>query len=248
MGIEHHGQGFSATLGMPENAAFAIVLGGYFCFFHSLANGKILVIASQNFDWLLAVAGEKNEVFQNVQESLLLEDTLVEGIELGIGGVFSVAIFGFPLHKAVQTRGYGTGLVGGQIADDTDRVVNEHGGDILHVIPDLVICVLDAGLLLGGALQLHQHQRQTVDKQDNIGTAVIAVFNVCILVDRIESVVVRFVIVNQVYNRGTLLTPVKILHRDSVLQIIHEDHVFLHQAAGIEVLQLGNSLIDGFRR
>ncbi len=48
--------------------------------------------------------------------------------------------------------------------------------------------------------------------------------------------------VNQSYQCGTLGTVFKVGYRNSILQIIHENHVFLQEGAAIEIFQL----VDGF--
>ena len=44
VGVEYHGQGFPAALGVPENAALAVRPGGKAGGFHRLFDSKILVI------------------------------------------------------------------------------------------------------------------------------------------------------------------------------------------------------------
>ena len=73
MGVEHHGQGFPAALGMPENAALAICPGGAAGGLHRLFDGKILVIPSKDFECVLAVYIEADKIFDNVKKALFLK-------------------------------------------------------------------------------------------------------------------------------------------------------------------------------
>ena len=112
----------------------------------------------------------------------------------------------------------------------------------------MVVCVLCVNLILGRAFQLHEHQRQTVDEQDNIGAAVVAVLDVCKLVDHIEAVVSHRLIIQQVHNRCAFLALDKVSDRDAVLQIVHELHILLQQAASVKTTELANGFVDCIQR
>ena len=249
MGVEHHGQRLAAALGMPEHAALAVGAGGLPGPLHRLAHREILVIPRQYLGRLLAVPRKEDEVLQNVQQPLFLEHPLVKGLELHHGGVLGlVGAFPLPLHEAVQPRGDGAGHVGGQVADDADGIVIEQRGDVLHVVADLPVGVFGAGPLLGGAFQLHQHERQPVDEQDHIRPAGIAVFHEGILVHNQKLVALRPVIVHQPHDPRPLLAARRILHRDAVLQPVHKDPVFLHKAPAVQAVQFQHRLVDGLPR
>ena len=246
MGVEHHRQRLAAALGMPEHAALAVGAGGLPRPLHRLAHREILVIARQYLGRLLAVPRKEDEVLQNVQQPLFLEHPLVKGLELHHGGVLGlVGAFPLPLHEAVQPRGDGAGHIGGQVADDADGIVIEQRGDVLHVVADLPVGIFGAGPLLGGAFQLHQHERQPVDEQDHIRAAGVAVFHEGILVHHQKLVVLRPVIVHQPHDPRPLFPALDILHRDAVLQPVHKDPVFLQKAAAVQVVQLAHRLVDG---
>lgn len=245
MGVEDHGQGLAAALGVPEDAALAVGGGGGHRFLHRLADGEVLVIPGQNLNRLLGVAGKEDEILQNVQQPLPLEHTLVEGVKLGIGGVLIAAVFGLPLHEAVQAGGDGARPVGGQVADNADGVVDKQGGDVLDVVAQLVVGVLHPRVLLGGAFQLHDHQGQAVEEQNHVRAAGAAVFDVCILVYHIEGVVVRVLVVHQADQGGALLPLGEILHLYAVLEIPRENPVLLHQTAAVKVFQLCHGFLNG---
>ena len=101
MGIEHHGQRLTAALGVPEHAALAVSDGGVFGGFDGLFHREILVIACQNLKGVGTVHVEADKVLENIQEPLLLENSLKEGIELGGLCVLVAAVLGFPGHEAV---------------------------------------------------------------------------------------------------------------------------------------------------
>ena len=96
---------------------------------------------------------------EDVQKTLFLKDALKEGVKLGILGVFVAAVLGFPRHKAVLARGDGARLGSGQVAHDTDLVVDEQGRDLVHVVAQLAVGSGGVGLLSGGGFQLHHNQR-----------------------------------------------------------------------------------------
>ena len=238
MRIEHHGQGFSAALRVPEHAAFTVGFLRNPRLLNGLAHSEVLMIACQHLETPLPAAGKENEVLQNIQQALLLKHALIKGIELGIGVVFIAAVLRLPLHEAIQPRGDGACLVGGEVADDTNRIVVEHGGDVLHVIADLAVCVFYARFVLRWAFQLHQHQRKAVDKEDDVRAAIVPIFNERELIDHIKCIQLRMRIVNQPDDGGALLTPNEKLDRNAILQIVCEDGVFLNQAAALEAAQL----------
>lgn len=117
----------------------------------------------------------------------------------------------------------------------------------MHIVAQLVVGVLRPRVLLGGALQLHDHQGQAVEKQDHVRAAGISVFDVCILVHHIEGVVVRVLIIHQADQGGALLSLDEILHLYAVLEIPRENPVLLHQTAAVKVFQLRQRLLDGLR-
>lgn len=207
------------------------------------------MIPCQYLGRLLAVPRKEDEVLQNVQQPLFLEHPLVKGLELHHGGVLGlVGAFPLPLHKAVQPRGDGAGHVGGQVADDADGIVIEQRGDVLHIVADLPVGVFGAGPLLGGAFQLHQHERQPVDEQDHIRPAGVAVFHEGILVHHQKLVVLRPVIVHQPHDPRLLFPALDILHRDAVLQPVGKDPVLLQKAPAVQAVQFQERLVDGCPR
>ena len=136
---------------MPEHAAFAVGLGCDLCFFYCFPYREVLVVSRQNFECLCLLYGEADEILEDVQQPCFFEHALIEGVKLGVGCVFITAVFGLPLHEAIKARGDGTRLVCSQIANHANGVVIEDGGDVLHVIADLIVCVFCIHFILGRA-------------------------------------------------------------------------------------------------
>ena len=114
----------------------------------------------------------------------------------------------------------------------------------MHIVPELSISGGSICLLSGGGFQFHYHQRQSIDKEDHI-RALFGIFYDCPLIDHGKIVIGRVFEVNEIDEGRTLLATVKIFHRHTVLQIVHEFHVLLQQRSAVEVFQLVDRLGDG---
>ena len=134
MSIKDHGQGFSATLGVPEHAALAVGRGGVLGGFDGLFHREILVVRRQHLKGVLTVHIEADEVFQNIQKAPLFEYPLKEGVKLGVLGILIAAVLGFPLHETILAGGDSARLGSGQVAHDTDLIIDEHGRDLVHIV------------------------------------------------------------------------------------------------------------------
>ena len=105
------------------------------------------MIARQYFHLGQAIIGKTNEVLQNIQQPLPLKDSLKESIELSILGIFVVTVGSLPLHEAVFPRGNGASLGSHHVTHNADGVVDEHGGNLMHIVPKLKICLTGIRLL-----------------------------------------------------------------------------------------------------
>ena len=215
------------------------MFGGFDGFFH----GKILVIGCQNLKSIGAVHVEADKVLENIQEALLLEDSFKEGIELSGLCILVTAVLCFPGHEAVLAGGDGARLGGGHVTHDADLIVDEQGRNLMHVVPQLAISGGSIGFLAGGRFQLHDHQWQAIDKQNDVGP-LFAVLNDCPLVDGRESVVFWILVVHQIHQAGSFLALQQKFHRHAVLQIIGKDHVFLQQRSRLKVFELVHCVIQ----
>ena len=145
--VEHHGQRLTTALSMPEYTALAVILCCNLSFLYSLADCKVLMITCQDLDRLLTVAGKEYEILQNVQQSRPLEKTFTEGVKIRIACSLNT-VFGFPLHEPIQAGSNGTSLVSGKITDYADGIVYKQGGNVLHIVADLIIGVLYTSFFL----------------------------------------------------------------------------------------------------
>ena len=166
-----------------------------------------------------------------------MEHTLEECIKLRILRVFIIAVFSFPLHKAVFTGGDRTRFRGQLVAHYANCVVNEHRRNFFHIVTELPVRFGSVRFFTRGRFQLNQNNRQAIQKENYIG-AFIAVLNKSPLVSYDKGVIVGIFIVNKIDDRGALLTVNKVSYRDTVLQIVHKHGVFLHKLAVFKVLQL----------
>ena len=157
MGIEHHRKRFATSLCMPEHTAFTVCNGSVFCGFNRFSYRKILMVASKNFECVDTLIREANKVLYNIEKSFFLEHTLKESVKLSILCVFIVAVFGFPLHKAVFTGGDRTRFGGQLVAHNADSVVNEHRRDFLHIVTELPVRFGSIRFFTGGGFQLNQN-------------------------------------------------------------------------------------------
>ena len=229
---------------MPEHTTLAVCFGGNFGLFDGFSYSEILVVPSQNFNRLLPITGKQDKIFQNIQQPCFLEHPLIEGIKLRIRSVFIITVFCFPFHKTVKSRSDCSRLIGRKVADYADCIIIEHRRDVLHVVPNLVVCVFCAHFVLGRTFQFDQNQRQTVDKQNNIRAAVVSIFHEGILVYHIEIIFVCICIINQLYYRRPFFTLDCIFDRDTVLQIVHKDNILLQQASCIKIIQFQDGFIN----
>ena len=245
--IEHHRQRFTAALSMPKHTAFAVRFRGVLCGLHSLIDSEILVVAREYLELLQSLVGEADKVLDNVQQSLPLKNTLEEGIELCVLRIFVIAVLRFPLHKAVFAGGNRSSFGGQMVAHDADAVINEHGRNLMHIVPYLCISLRCIRFFSGRRLQLHQNDRQTVEEQKDIGTLV-AVLNERPLIGNDEGVVVRIFVVHKVNEAGAFLTLDKITHFNAMLNIVHEDSILLNQFGIFKVFQFEQCIRNGILR
>ena len=106
----------------------------------------------------------------------------------------------------------------------------------MHVVSDLSIGFRCVCLLARRTLQLHQHDRQSIQKKEYI-RALIAVFNKSPLVGNNEGVVVRILIVNQINQSRAFFASDKIAHFNTVLNVVHKYRILLDQISIVEIFQ-----------
>ena len=110
---------------MPENTAATIGLCGIDSGNDRFADSIKLVVTGKNFRIFAIVAGEANEVPQNVKETLFFQHPFKKHIEIGKGSTFGFAVNGFPLHKTIFAGGDRADAGFCHIAHDTESIVNK---------------------------------------------------------------------------------------------------------------------------
>ena len=224
MGVKDHGEGLAAPLGMPKHAALAVGLGGAPGGGNGFSHREILVVPRQDFEGVLAVLIKADKIFQDIQKAGLFKQALEEGIKLGVPGVLVAAVGGFPGHVPVLAGGDGPGLGGGEVAHDTDGVVGKEGGQLVDVVAELPVGGGGVGFLPGGGFQLHHHQGQAVDKEDDVRPLLRALDDGPLVGDG-KIVVTGVLVVRQIDQGGALLAVLEIPHRHAVLEVVGKGHV-----------------------
>ena len=137
MRIENHRQRFAATLRMPEYTTFTIrfssVLGRSHCFI----NRKILVVSCQNLKLLCSFIRKADKILYDIQKTFLFKDSFKESIKLSILCILITAVLGFPFHETVFAGSNRAGLRCHKVTHNANTVVNKHGRNLMHIIPDL---------------------------------------------------------------------------------------------------------------
>jgi hypothetical protein len=211
---------------MPENAALAIRSRGPLRGVDSFPHREILMVASQNFYVVALFLGKADEILDYVEKSRFFKNTLHKSIEFDVLCIFVTAVFGFPFHKAVFTGGDGAGLENSEITHDTEGIIEKKRWYFLHIVPKLAVSLGNIRFLTGGRFQFKNDQRQTIDENNNI-RALFRTLNHCPLVADMEGIAFRILKIKE-KNKGRLLPAlIKEIHLDAVLQIIHEDRIFL---------------------
>ena len=237
MSIEHHRQGLTATLSMPEHTTLTVSNSSSFGRLNSLSYGEILMIASQNLKGINTLVREADKILYQVKQSFFLEHTFKESIKLSVLRILIASINGFPFHETIFAGSNRTGFGCHLVTHNTDGIVNEHGWDLLHVIAKLTVCVRSIRFFSGRRFKLNNNYRNTIQEQKNV-RALIAVFDESPLVRYDKGVVIGILIVNEIDDGGAFLALLKIAHRNTVLEVVHEHGIFLYKLTVLNILQL----------
>ena len=237
MGIEHHGQRFSATLRMPKYTTFAVGKGGVLCGFDCFSNCKILMISSQNLKGIGTAYIKADKILDDVQQAFFLENAFKEGVKLSSLGIFIAAVLGFPLHETLFTGGNGSCTGSGHIADHADCIIVKQRRYFVLIVPQLIVGMRELGLLVGWRFELHHYKGKSIQKEDHIG-AFFGIFNDCPLVCNDKAVVIRVYKIQQINKPKALLSPNEIGNRHAILQIVHKYSIFLHKLPVFKIFEL----------
>ena len=125
MSIEHHRQGFSTSLCMPEYTNLAIGVGGPDSAIDSFFYGKVLMISGQNLSGACLIHAKAGEVLNEIEETVALEHSHEECVVVHEILCLLKAILRFPFHEAVFLAGNGTGLGERHVTHYAEYVVDE---------------------------------------------------------------------------------------------------------------------------
>ena len=95
------------------------------------------MVARQNLELLCTFVRETDKILYDIQQTFLFKDALKKGIKLSILRIFVATVLRLPLHKAVFTGSDRTSLRGHKVTHNADAVIDKHGWNLMHVIPNL---------------------------------------------------------------------------------------------------------------
>ena len=232
---------------MPEHTTLTIGNGSSFSRFDCLSYGEILMITRQYFEGVHTFVGKTDEVLYQVKQAFLLEHSLKEGIKLCVLRVLVASVHRFPFHETIFAGSNCTGFGCHLVTHNADGVIDEHGRNFFHVIAELPICSRSIGFFSGRRFQFYNNDRNTIQEKQNI-RAFVAVFNESPLICYDKGVVVRILVINKIDDGGAFLAFLKIAHRNTILQVVHKNSVFLHQFAVFKVRQLKKRITNSVLR
>ena len=206
------------------------------------SGGKILGIATYDFLLVVAVIGKEDEVVQHLHQSLLAKQSVyhrqqrVDAVAALVG-----LLYLSPGIEELVGREQRTKLIVHAIADYHKSVELEQLWYVLSIAhSQLFIGILDGGIFLDGALELHHHHGQTVYIDDGIGPAQFLALNLQ-LVHQTENVTAGFVEVYEVDEERNLCR-VFTLDGEAIHQVAHHLTVVLIQRTHLALYLLGGRL------
>ena len=130
------------------------------------------------------------------------------------------------------------------IAHNANGIVDKHGRNFYHIIPQLSVRLGNIGIFSRWRFQLYKHQRKPVDEQYDIRSFG-AILNICPLVRNYKGVVLRLLIIDKAHDFRMLLAVFVISGCDAVLEIIHEHFILLSEFAYLYITQAKKGVLDG---
>ena len=228
---------------MPEHTNLTIASHGILRSLDGFVHGEVLMVARQYLIVLALVLAVANEVLDDVDESFLPEHTFEEHVVIHHLGALIHAVLRLPLHESVLARSNRASLRLRHVAHHAEHVVGEHRRNLLHVVLQLAICSAGVCLLPRWRLQLHQHHRQTIQEQNQVGTF-LRLLHVGPLVHQQEVVSAHVLVIHQIHDVVLQFLAVVETHLDAMLQIVHEQLVVLHHVPSLYVEQLPFCLVE----
>ena len=233
---EQHGERFSASLRVPEHPDLALLLHGIECATERLVHGKILMVSPEYLPSLSVRLVKAKEVLYQVEQAGLVEDAMEEGMIVGYGVRFVLAILGFPLHVALLLGGKGSRTGGEHIRNHIEAIVHEQARNLLLVRLDLIVGIILAHPLIGRRFQLHDHDGKPVEHHHQVASLGGKFFHRPLVHDA-EIILFRMVIIRQPRIDRTEFPAHLVFHRKSVLQIVGKGFVPAHQVRPVYFLQ-----------
>ena len=239
---EEHGIALAAALRVPEDAELAVIQlpGGVGP--DRLVDAEILVVARQNLGGVPAGVVIEDEVFKQVEEVFLFADAAQHGLQRDAPGLLLVQTL--PLMEKLVLAAEGADLGLHAVGEHKESVVIEELRDRVQIVRVVVgIGVLHVHR---GVFELHEQQRQAVDKADDIRPAAVEVAVDLHLLHR-EEVVFRRVLKVDEGGAPCLAFPVRAADGDG--DAVAQEEVFLlvdlqKRRGGEPLLQRSDSLAD----
>ncbi len=230
-----------------------VALGGGEDVFDGFIDGVVLVVSADLFDGLegddfgAGVFGfdflEDGEVANEVEQGVLVEHPGGEDFEfVGVGVVVDAAAefigeLAFPLAEAAFGGGEGACAGGDAVGDDEEGVVGEEAGDFALVSLELVVGGFEVGFGVGGVFEFDDDEGQAVDEEDDVGAAVVVIFDEGELVHREEVVVFGGGPVDQPELFAFGFTVLLVFDGDAAREVAVKGFVVADQVGAVDVLQ-----------
>ena len=172
-GVEGHRQALAAALRVPHHAdaPVARLVDGAHRLCDRLVDRPELVIGGHLLGDGRPVVFEDHEVPDEVEQARRFEHAAHERLERGCcGRLHAVAVDRAPGREALPVGRERAGARDHPVRDDQQLIADEQVRDLLLVGLELLEGGVRRGLLVAGALELHDPQRQAVDEQHHIWT------------------------------------------------------------------------------
>jgi hypothetical protein len=114
------------------------------------------------------------------------------------------------------------------VTHDTECVVDEEGGDVMHVVSKLPVCFGYVGFFTGGGFEFDDDEGESVYEDDDVGAFFDFIYNGP-LVDDMESVVVDIGIIDEIDDGRLVFFSIVVFDLYTVLEVVGEEGVFLNK-------------------
>ncbi len=223
---------------MPEHTELAVQFLPILHTLHQIVHTEILVVLGDNLDSFVV---EEDEVLDIVQEAFLAEESVYQGLNAQsmFGYLLAVeflllVIHAEPLEEELILAVPGTNLGLQAIAQHTDLVESKDVRDVLPIARQVL--VVRFFYLDGGVFQFDEDDRQTIHKEEHVGTAIAVMSLDPHLVDAMEVIAVGMVEVDEAHDVEVILAVAAHLYLDAVAYLLVERIVGIYHIRTREVL------------